>query len=133
MILVDTSVWIEFLRGTSNAATAFVREHIGDSVATSEPIMLEVLAGARAGEHTTRLERMLLSQQWLPVDPGLDYRAAVDIYQATRATGQQPRALQDCLIAAIALRNNVALAHRDRDYSAIAAATALEVIDLTGH
>ncbi len=130
MTLVDTSVWVEFLRGTETSATSFVRDRLGRDIATSEPVMMELLAGSRPGEHTARLERLLLSQTWHRVEPGLDYRGAVDVFHATRATGHQPRSLQDCLIAAVALRRGVAVAHRDADYGHIAAATPLQVVDL---
>jgi predicted nucleic acid-binding protein len=128
--LADTSVWVEFLRGTDSPATAFVRDRLGAEIATSEPIMMELLAGARPGAQTARLERLLLSQTWHRLESGLDYRGAVDVFHATRATGHQPRSLHHCLIAAVALRVGVAVAHRDVDYDHIAAATRLQVIDL---
>ncbi|MGL5859352.1 MAG: type II toxin-antitoxin system VapC family toxin [Angustibacter sp.] len=130
MTLVDTSVWVEFLRGADGPATPFVRDRLGVDIATSEPIMMELLAGAGAGAHAARLERLLLSQRWHRLEVGLDYRGAVDVFHATRATGHQPRSLQDCLIAAIALRSRVPVAHRDADYERIAAATGLHTVDL---
>lgn len=130
--LVDTSVWIEYLRGTASAATAYVRDQVGDSLLTSEPVLMELLAGARPGKQTTEIERLLLSQSWVRVEPELDYRGAVDVFHAARATGHPPRSLQDCLIAAVALRANVTLAHRDADFERISAATGLLTIDLRG-
>lgn len=130
MTLVDTSVWVEFLRGTDSPATRFTRARLGAEIATTEPVMMELLAGARPGAHAVGLERLLLSQAWHRVEPRLDYRGAVDVFHATRATGHQPRSLQDCLIAAVALRLGVAVAHRDSDYERIAAATRLRVVDL---
>lgn len=127
---VDTSVWVEFLRGTDGPATSFVRDHIGIDLATSEPILMELLAGAATGRQTERAERLLLGQHWLRVEPALDYRGAVQVFQAARATGHQPRSLQDCLVSAVALRCQVAVAHRDADYERIAAATGLATIDL---
>lgn len=130
MNLVDTSVWIEFLRGTPTRATAFLRANVGIDAATTEPVLMELLAGARPGEHTERMERLLLSQRWYQVAPGLDYRGAVAVYHATRSTGHSPRSLTDCLIAAIALRKAATIVHRDADYEYIAAATGLKVLDL---
>lgn len=130
MILLDTSVWIEYLRGTATLATAFVDDHIGVDVATTEPVLMELLAGSRPGSHTTQIERLLLSQHWCTVDPALDYHGAAIIFQATRATGHPPRSLQDCLLAAVALRHDVPVAHRDKDFVRIAEATGLAVIDL---
>lgn len=62
MTLVDSSVWVDFLRGTEGPPTRYVREHLGGDLHTTEPVLLEVLAGARAGAATARLERLLLSQ-----------------------------------------------------------------------
>ena len=132
MILVDTSVWVEFLRGVPGPATTFVREHIGVDVATCEPVMMELIAGARPGAASLRLESMLLSQSWCRVEPALDYRGAAELFHAARAIGRPPRSLQDCLIAAIALRHQVAVAHRDVDFSHLADATGLAVVDLRG-
>lgn len=131
-VLIDTSVWIEFLRGTKTAATRYVRGELGREAATSEPIMLELLAGARPGDHANKIERLLLSQRWLSVNPSLDYQGAVDVFHATRASGHQPRSLQDCLIAAVALRHHVVLVLRDVDFERIADATGLMTTDVRG-
>ncbi|HHW84455.1 MAG TPA: PIN domain nuclease [Actinomycetales bacterium] len=128
--LVDTSVWIEFLRGTPTTATEYVRREIGRGVATTEPVLMELLAGARAGRQAAEIERLLLGQEWLGIEPGLDYRGATDVFHAARDAGHPPRSLQHCLIAAIGLRNGVPVAHRDADYEQIAAATGLATIDL---
>ncbi|MGO0575999.1 type II toxin-antitoxin system VapC family toxin [Ornithinimicrobium panacihumi] len=130
-MLVDTSVWVEFLRGTGSRADRAIEAQLGSGeLATTEPVLMELLAGARAGQQADNAERLLLGQRWLHVDPVLDYHAAASVYRLTRSTGHQPRSLQDCLIAAVALRHEVAVAHRDADYEHIAAATGLRVVDL---
>lgn len=130
MTLVDTSSWIEFLRGTDSPSTRFVRARLGEELHTTEPVLLELLAGARAGASTVRLERLLMSQSWTRVEPALDYRGAVDVFHACRAAGHPIRSLTDCLIASVALRAGVRVAHRDADFEYIAAVTGLPVIDL---
>ena len=65
----------------------------------------------------------------------VDTSAWIEFLRATGSPAddflqQQPRSVQDCLIAAVALRNEVAVAHRDSDYEHIATATGLRVIDL---
>ena len=130
MTLVDTSVWIDFLRGTATPAAAFVREHLGGDLATTEPVLTELLAGARPGPQADRIEGLLLSQRWHRVEPTLDYRGAVDVYRAARAAGRQPRGLTECLIAAVALRAGAQVASRDVDFVRIAGATGLTVLDL---
>lgn len=130
MTMVDTSAWVEFLRGTDTPSTRYVRDHVGGELYTTEPVLMELLAGARVGGATVRLERLLLSQRWARVEPALDYRGAVDVFHACRAAGHPIRSLNDCLIAAVALRAGVPVAHRDADFEHIAAATGLTVVDL---
>ena len=132
MTLVDSSAWIEFLRGSQGPAADFVREHAGVDLLTTEPILMELLAGVPSGAPAHRLGRLLLSQDWVRVEPGLDYRGAVEVFHACRDRGHQIRALSDCLIAAVALRAGVPVAHRDADFEHIAAATGLVVVDLRG-
>lgn len=61
-VLVDTSVWVEFLRGTGSPAHHFVREQVGVTLATSEPILMELLAGAAHGPQTAAAEMLMLGQ-----------------------------------------------------------------------
>ncbi|MEO8372517.1 MAG: PIN domain-containing protein [Candidatus Solibacter sp.] len=56
------------------------------------------------------------------------YIAAADIYRQGRKRGVTIRSSVDCLIAAIAIEHRVPVWHRDRDYTAIASFTALEVL-----
>lgn len=130
MTLVDTSVWIEFLRGTGSPAAAYVRTRIGVDLAVCEPVAMELLAGARPGAQAASIERLLAAQEQVALDAVLDHRGAVDVYWATRSTGHQPRSLIDCLVAALTLRAGVPVAHRDIDYEHIGRATGLATIDL---
>lgn len=129
MILVDTSAWVDYLRDAPTRANDFVARRISDDLAVSEPILMEVLAGARP-RHVDRIERLLQSQAWCQLETSLDFRGAAAVFQATQAAGHRPRSMVDCLVAAVALRREVAVAHRDRDFERIAAATGLEVVDL---
>lgn len=129
MTLVDTSVWVEYLRDGDAGAADWVEQNLG-SVSVTEPVEMELLAGSRPGAQAARIERLLSSQRRVPLDPAPDHRGAVDVYWAARATGHQPRSLIDCLVAAIALRVGEPVAHRDVDFERIAAATGLRTIDL---
>jgi predicted nucleic acid-binding protein len=48
------------------------------------------------------------------------FAEAIDLFRATRRTGETVRSGTDCLIAACALRHNLEVLHRDRDYPVIA-------------
>jgi predicted nucleic acid-binding protein len=64
----------------------------------------------------------------LSVDARLDFRDAASIYRACRLGGTGVRNLADCLIAAVAIRNDVTLAHKDADFDAVARVTRLRTL-----
>jgi predicted nucleic acid-binding protein len=120
--LVDTSAWVEYLRGTGSGAHRAVRRLLeGDEPAyTSDVVVMEVLAGARDDEHRDRLRRLLGRCEHVPVDGLSDYEAAADVYRACRASGETVRALTDCLIAVVAMRASLTVLHADRDFDVLA-------------
>lgn len=122
MSLVDTSAWVEFLRGTGSDTHRAVRHLLEDDalVHTTDVVMMEVLAGARDEGHYQRLRRLLARCDYLPVDGLASYEAAADLYRACRQAGETVRALTDCLIGAVALRAGVSVLHSDRDFDVLA-------------
>lgn len=125
MILVDSSLWVELLRGSpSDDFRALLRQRV-DELATTGPIVMEILAGSR---RVDQHEQMLAALVQRPVDPHLDYPHAAAIYRASRAAGTTIRSLNDCLIAAVALRFGDTVAHRDADFDHIADVTGLPMI-----
>lgn len=87
---------------------------------------MEVLAGARDGEHLDRLRRAVLGRCQLLAGHGLaDYEEAAAIYRRCRTQGATVRKLNDCLIAAVAIRARVPLLHADQDFDQIAKHCAL--------
>jgi predicted nucleic acid-binding protein len=61
------------------------------------------------------------------VDPYTDYHHAAAIYRTARAQGKTVRKLLDCVIAAVALRTDATLVHRNVDFDVIAEFTPLDV------
>lgn len=129
MILVDTSAWVEFDRATGSATDVRLRGLIsaGDPIAVTEPIIMELLAGARDDRRESDLRRMLLAFQLLPFDVVSDFNAAARIYRRCRAAGVTPRGLLDCAIAAVALRAGASLLTCDRDLIQVAHAIGLQI------
>ena len=119
--LIDTSVWVEFLNARPGAARARVRELAEEpgSIRTTEPVLMEVWSGA-TGEELVRTERVLDRFDVLGVYPALDFRAAADLYRGAKRRGYTVRSMVDCVIAAVALRNETILLHRDRDFDVLA-------------
>lgn len=128
MILADSSAWVEFLRGTGSAQHLRLRQRIaaGD-VATTDAVLMEILAGARGGTELEQLRRTLAGCHFVAVEGPADYEAAAAVFRHCRAAGVSPRRLTDCLIAAVAIRADLEVLHRDRDFDAIAAHTELRV------
>ncbi|MGH3430784.1 MAG: type II toxin-antitoxin system VapC family toxin [Terriglobales bacterium] len=129
MILVDTSAWIDYLRGTETVATRALTDLIqrGEDLVTTEPIIMELLAGADTSARAMAIEQLTNGLPLLSVDVRLDFRQASAIFLAVRRNGNTVRSLVDCLIAAVALRRDVAVLHRDSDYVAIAACLPLKI------
>jgi predicted nucleic acid-binding protein len=129
LILVDTSAWVEYLRGTQSSVHQALRELIvrGKPLATTEVVVMEVLAGARDQGHLERLRRLLLRCQLLPARGVADYEQAAALFRQCRLKGETIRRLTDCLIATIAIRDGVEVLHADTDFQAIARHTALRV------
>ena len=130
MILADTSAWVEYLRATGSVVHRRLRELIeGDAaLATTEVVHLELLAGAADAEHVTQLRRLLGRFELLPLEGLADFEAAADLYRRCRVGGETVRKLEDCLIAAVALRHDATLLHRDHDFEVIARHTPLRVL-----
>ena len=127
MILADTSAWVEFLRGTSSQANVRLRELLdGDAIATTDVVLMELLAGARDDRHRDALRGLLARCEFTPTDGPRDYEAAAELYRACRRAGRTVRALTDCLIASVAIRSGVALLHANADFDTLARYTPLE-------
>lgn len=122
MILADTSAWVEFDRATGSPADLRLAElmsHDGE-LAVTEPVVAEVAAGARTDEREDALRRLLARCRLLPFDSVRDFDGAVRIYRRCRQAGVTPRGLIDCMIAAVALRSDVAVLAHDADLAHIA-------------
>jgi predicted nucleic acid-binding protein len=122
VILVDSSAWVEFLRGTGSSTHRRLRSALqdGEQVAWTDVVALEVLAGARDDADRDRLRRLLYGQHFLGVDGPADYESAAELYRSCRRGGETPRRLADCLIAVVAIRNDVELLCCDVDFQVIA-------------
>jgi predicted nucleic acid-binding protein len=126
VILVDTSAWVEFLRDTGSAVCERVDDLLASELATCSPIRMEVLAGARDERHLDDLRRLLARATQLPTTE-VDYEDAAGLYRACRRDGGTVRRLIDCLIAAIAIRADVAVLHADADFETLARSTTLRL------
>lgn len=130
MILVDSSAWVEFLRATGSRAHLRLRSALqkGDALACTDPIVMEILAGARDEADRDRLRRLLYGLEFLAVEGPADYESAAELYRACRSGGETPRKLTDCLIATVAIRTDAELLCEDADFLAIARYAPLRLV-----
>ena len=119
MILVDSSAWIEFLRDTDSPACREVDRLLSKSTAITDPVLMEVLAGARHDEHARQL-RGLLGRATLLRCETADFSTAALLHRVCRSGGETVRSLFDCLIAAVALRHDVPVLTADADFDVLA-------------
>ena len=129
MILADTSAWVEYDRATGSAVERRLTELISGEgeVAVTEPVIMEVLAGARDQQREADLRRLLRRFPLLTFDVTADFEAASRIYRRCRAAGITPRGLVDCMIAAVAWRRGAALLAQDADIDRMAEVIGIEL------
>ena len=128
VVLADTSAWVEVLRRTGSPTAKAMRRRLDrDEVATTDMVMAEVLAATTDPVRLASWRRALDASHYLAQRPHVDAVEAARLYRDCRGNGESPRQLTDCLIAAVAIRNEVAVLHRDRDFEVLARHTELQV------
>jgi predicted nucleic acid-binding protein len=124
LILVDSSVWVDFFSSSPGRAGSELRRMIADSepFALAGVVVAEVLQGLT--RDAVRIERYL--EQWGMLEPRgfATYREAAAIYRAARARGISLTTI-DTLIAAIALDHSASVFTLDQDFSRMARITRL--------
>jgi predicted nucleic acid-binding protein len=122
VILVDTSGWVEFDRATGSLVDTRLTELIAttDEIAVTEPVIMEVLAGARDDRREHDLRRLMQRFALMRFDAAIDFDAATRIYRTCRRAGVTPRGMLDCMIAAVALRHGAKLLAADTDLDHVA-------------
>jgi predicted nucleic acid-binding protein len=125
LYLVDTSVWIGYIRDEENEATNRLVEieERGHPFGITGVIHQEVLQGAASRAKFDYLAEYLYSQTFYhPIDPIESYKEAALIYFRCRRAGVTLRSAIDCLIARVAIEHDLVLLHDDRDFENMAGA-----------
>ena len=124
MILVDSSVWIDFFSSSPGRAGDELRRMITDAepFALTGLVITEILQGLT--RDASRIERYL--SQWEMLEPGgyATYREAASIFRVARAKGVTLTTI-DALIGAIAVEHGASVFTLDKDFSRIARITGL--------
>jgi hypothetical protein len=117
VVIVDSTVWIDYFKGQQNSQTDWLDEQMDrQRLGLTSIILAEVLQGAASDKDARRLEAELLR---LEVFQNLTAEIAVASgrnYRTLRASGHTPRKTIDVLIATFCIEEGHALLHRDRDF-----------------
>ncbi len=129
MTIADTSAWVAYLRGHENATTEMLDELLLQAeLAITEPVAMELLAGTRGKREERDLSRTIAALPLLAVGGLETWESAAAIHRACRRAGATIRSQLDCLIAAVAIREDLPVLHAGRDFDLIAKHTPLRLL-----
>ncbi|MDQ1153534.1 PIN domain nuclease [Brevundimonas sp. SORGH_AS_0993] len=119
MILVDSSVWIDYFRGVSTPQTNYLDAALGrEMIAIGDLVLAEVLQGFTSDRDFAQARRLFDTLEIVPIG-GVEaaYQAAQNFRQLRRQ-GVAVRKTIDCLIATRCILDGYRLLHSDRDFDA---------------
>jgi predicted nucleic acid-binding protein len=129
MVIVDTSVWIDFLNEKSTPETTWLRGgHDGKAIGLTTLVLTEVLQGLRFDRRFRQAESYF---RQLPVFDGVSGRLALrsaQNFRILRGLGVTLRSTIDCLIATFCMENGHQLLHCDNDFKHIERHLGLRVV-----
>lgn len=131
MVIVDTTVWIDYLGGTATPQVDWLeREMDRQRLGLTDIILCEVLQGIRDDRRFVHVRDQLLSLEVFATGGVALAVATARNYRVLRARGWTVRTTIDGLIATFCLLNGHALLHNDRDFDRFEEALDLRVVHL---
>lgn len=130
MLLVDTSVWIDFLKGIGSPHRKILHELIEDDedIAITGIVLTEILQGIKSDFHYKQVKEYLLEFSMYEPSGVETFIMASNLYRNCRKRGKTVRTTVDCIISAICIENNLTLLHKDSNYDSISANSELKVL-----
>lgn len=129
MIVVDTSVWIDWFNGTDNGETRLLDALLGRTrIVIGDLILAELLQGFGSERAAAQARNQLAPLEYRDMVGYEVALAAAGHYRLLRARGVTPRKTIDMLIASFCIRAGFPLLHRDRDFDACEAHLGLAVV-----
>ncbi|HTW30407.1 MAG TPA: PIN domain nuclease [Candidatus Sulfotelmatobacter sp.] len=129
MIIVDTTVWIDYFGGADNPETDWLDRSLSrQRLGLTDLILCEVLQGMRSDAAFAEVRDELLKFQIFAAGGTNLALAAANHYRALRQKGFTVRKTIDCWIATFCLLSNHQLLHRDRDFDSFERVLGLQVV-----
>jgi len=129
-MIVDTSVWVDFLNAQETVETRVLQHAIEEDapVYLTGLILAEILQGIRQPRRFATVRGDLLNFPLIEPRAPDTYLAAATLYRSARRHGLTVRSVVDCVIAATAIEAAEPVLHRDRDYSALCKISSLREV-----
>jgi predicted nucleic acid-binding protein len=130
MILVDSSVWIDFFNGRPGAPIERLADLLVDGsapLAMADLVLFEVLRGFRHEQDFQAARRTLAALPVIEIGGEAEAMRAAQHYRALRAAGVTVRSPIDVLLASYCIEHDHALLHADRDFDALESLRGLKV------
>jgi len=120
MVLVDTTVWIDFFAARSSGHVVALENLIKsrEDICICGIVLTEALQGIRKDSEFKKTRDLFNNLLFLPM-PYPVFLKAAEIYRGLRRKGITIRKPVDCMIASVAIENNIPLLHNDKDFEAI--------------
>ena len=120
LVLVDTTVWIDFFAAKSAPHVKFLENLIEkkEDICICGIILTEVLQGIKEEKEYKKTKDIITSLLFIPMSYKTFMRAA-EIYRGLRQKGITIRKAMDCMIASAAIEFGIPLLHNDRDFKPI--------------
>ena len=128
MLVVDSSVWIDFFNGAPSPARATLRRLLGDGdteIVVPDLVLFEVLRGFRDERHYLQAESLMLTLTVESTGGAALALKAAQHYRSLRAAGITVRSAVDVLVATFCIDRGYPLLHADRDFDAFEATRGL--------
>ena len=120
MVLVDTTVWIDFFTGKATSQVDILELLIseGQDICVCGLVLTEVLQGVREEKQYKKIRKYFENLLFLPMTQAMHLHSA-EIYRSLRKKGITIRKPIDCMIASVAIAHGVHLLHNDKDFKPI--------------
>ena len=129
MVIVDTTVWIDYLGGFNTPQTAWLERELSlQRIGITDMILCEVLQGIREDRLFDQTRDELLNFEVFQTGGSEMAIAAAQNFRALKGKGITIRKTIDCWIATFCLLHDHALLHQDRDYEPFESILGLQVV-----
>ncbi len=132
MMMIDTTVWIDYLRGTPTPEERALETLIlagQRMICLTDIILTEILQGVRMDAQYTKARHFFERLPCLTAKAPGTFIHAAELYRYCRKKGVTVRSTVDCLIAAVCLENKIPLLHHDADFAHLSKLCGLKSID----